>query len=493
MDGRKVIIVGSGLGGLECGYILARQGYKVTVLEQHHKIGGCLQTFVRSNGNGGVCRFDTGLHYVGGLDSKGSLRPLFDYFSLTDLGWKQLDPQCSDEITIGGESFSLASGHELFAEKLIERFPSESKGILAYTELLKGVGDNIFRPFKDPEAAMNPLFSESAYDYLCSVTEDPLLRKVLSGASLKLELRNDSLPLYIFAQINNSFIQSSWRLPGGGDMIASSLASSIRSMGGEIRVNAPVTALNEQEGRIVSVEVAGSELLMADWVISDAHPAETLALIPESRAVRRIYRSRISGLPNTFGMFTANICLKDSAVKYQNRNLFIHREEADLWNPSTDRTESVLVHFYPPEDGSDYATHIDILCPMDYSSIASLQNEPVGRRGDEYEAVKARKAEECIELASLRIPGLKDAISAVYTSTPLTYRTYTGTPFGSAYGIRKDWNNPMGTVLSPRTPIGNLLFTGQNLNLHGILGTSMTAVLTSSVIAGIPDDLKEMI
>ena len=33
MDG-SVIIIGSGLGGLECGYILAKHGMKVTVLEQ---------------------------------------------------------------------------------------------------------------------------------------------------------------------------------------------------------------------------------------------------------------------------------------------------------------------------------------------------------------------------------------------------------------------------------------------------------------------------
>ena len=58
----EAVIIGSGLGGLECGLLLARSGYRVTVLEKGRQAGGCLQTFVR-----GGRRFDTGFHYVGGL------------------------------------------------------------------------------------------------------------------------------------------------------------------------------------------------------------------------------------------------------------------------------------------------------------------------------------------------------------------------------------------------------------------------------------------
>ena len=42
---KKVIIIGSGLGGLSCGAILAKDGYAVTVLEQGVQVGGCLQCF----------------------------------------------------------------------------------------------------------------------------------------------------------------------------------------------------------------------------------------------------------------------------------------------------------------------------------------------------------------------------------------------------------------------------------------------------------------
>ena len=59
-------------------------------------------------------------------------------------------------------------------------------------------------------------------------------------------------------------------------------------------------------------------------------------------------------------------------------------------------------------------------------------------------------------------------------------------------GIRKDYNNPMFTVLTPRTPIPNLLQTGQNLNLHGILGVSMTSFFTCAEILGM-DKIVEII
>ena len=44
---KKVIIIGSGLGGLSSGVVLAKNGYAVTVLEQGGQAGGCLQCFTR--------------------------------------------------------------------------------------------------------------------------------------------------------------------------------------------------------------------------------------------------------------------------------------------------------------------------------------------------------------------------------------------------------------------------------------------------------------
>jgi len=75
-----------------------------------------------------------------------------------------------------------------------------------------------------------------------------------------------------------------------------------------------------------------------------------------------------------------------------------------------------------------------------------------------------------------------NAIEEMYCSTPLTYRDYNHAPQGTAYGVRKDCNMPMMTVLTPKTPIENLLLTGQSLMVHGLQGVTMTAKMTAGQI-----------
>ena len=479
---KSVIIIGSGLGGLECGYILARNGFRVTILEQAAKPGGCLQSFKR-----GGRVFDTGLHYVGGLGEGQSLRPFFEYFGLMDLPWRQIDPDCVDEVVIGDQSYPLASGHDRFVERLAERFPTERNNLREYARFLKNVGDDIFKIFEGDRVEMNDLLGRSAYEYLRSTIADPLLRQVLSGAFMRMELR-ESLPLYVFAQINDSFIQSAWKLEGGGDQIVHRIVDSIISMGGTVRTGAKVTSIKAVYGKVSEVEVNGSEALKADWVISDAHPAVTVGLI--SDGLRKVYKERVSALDNTFGVFTANICLKPGIPACPDGNIFIHREGIDLWHPDPSVTESVMVHFYPGPHGG--ATHLDLMSPMPFhcgdggidSPHSSSAKATAFGFEEAYASAKQRKLKECLDLVGNRLPWLDGGIESVNTSTPLTFSRYTSTPQGSAFGIRHDWRIPLRTVLSPRTPLANLLFTGQSLNLHGLLGVSMTSVLTCREILG---------
>ena len=95
-------------------------------------------------------------------------------------------------------------------------------------------------------------------------------------------------------------------------------------------------------------------------------------------------------------------------------------------------------------------------------------------------------------MCSKHISGFEGAVDGYWVSTPLTYADYTATEHGSAYGIRKDYNATMFTVLTPKTPVPNVLLTGQNLNLHGILGTSMTAMFTCAEVIGMPKVISEL-
>lgn len=481
-----VIIIGSGLGGLECGYILSKKGYSVCILEQNHQLGGCLQTFKRSG-----TTFDTGFHFVGSLNEGQFLHRLFHYFDLLNLPWRQLDKEAYAEVVLNGRSFYLASGFERFVETLAKDFPHQRQQLETYCSFLKEVGENIKNSFAPNRNAS--LFEQSAYEYLQRTIDDPLLRNVLSGSSLTMELCAEKLPLYVFAQINSSFIQSAWRLEGGGSLIANKLADSIRHMGGTILTRAKATRLIEENGVITAVEYNNEERLTARHVISNLHPAQTLTLIPESKCIRKIYRKRITGLENTRGTFTTHLRLKPETVPYLNRNVFIYKGDS-LWNCHCPGEEisSALVSFQSPQQGSNYTPNIDILIPMYWEEVSQWANTTIEHRGEDYKEFKRKKAEESIRFISQRFPNLEKHIIEVHTSTPLSYRDYTGTWEGSSYGIRKDYNDVMQTILAPQTPVPNLLLTGQNLNLHGILGVSMTSFFTCAKITGMEELARDL-
>ena len=133
-----------------------------------------------------------------------------------------------------------------------------------------------------------------------------------------------------------------------------------------------------------------------------------------------------------------------------------------------------------------------MLTPVDYSEWEQWSSSKLGARPKSYYDYKTNKAEEVINFTCKYIPELRDAIDVYYTSSPLTYSYYTGTVNGSAYGIMKDCNNVMTTFLTPKTPVKNLFMTGQNLNLHGILGVSMTSSLTCAEIVGMDKIVSEI-
>ena len=108
-----------------------------------------------------------------------------------------------------------------------------------------------------------------------------------------------------------------------------------------------------------------------------------------------------------------------------------------------------------------------------------------GQRGESYTAFKQKKAEKLLDLIEVDFPGIRGKIDSYYTSTPLTYRDYTGTYKGSIYGILKDYNNPMKTMILPRTNLPNLFLTGQNINVHGVVGVTIGSILTCSELLGI--------
>ena len=130
------VILGSGIGGLECAYILASEGYKVIVLEKNHQIGGNLQVFSRDKSI-----FDTGVHYIGSLDEGECLDQYFKYFKLRDtLKWKRMDDDCFDLIRFkDGSEHKYGQGYTNFKGNLIGDFPDEVDAINIYCDKVQEI------------------------------------------------------------------------------------------------------------------------------------------------------------------------------------------------------------------------------------------------------------------------------------------------------------------------------------------------------------------
>ncbi len=487
MSKYDIIIIGSGLGGLQCGYILGKRGYKVLLLERQAQPGGCMQSYRRHGES-----LDTGMHYVGGLGEGNCLHSTFKYMGLTDLPWVELDPTGFDRVTIGQKTFRYAKGHEAFVETLANEFPAERKGLEDYAKTMREVGNHLFdaiKPRDEVDFFTTSLFASSTYDYLHETFKDEMLINALCGSSLKMELAKETLPLYNFAQANNSFVQGSYRLQGDGNLIVNHLLNAIRSFGGELVCNAEVEELIEKDGKQVAARCSNGETYEGDIFISNAHPAVTCDLVKESTKLKKVYRNRIGRLENTYGMFTVSLVIKPGQLKYFNWNQYIYKQP-NVWDyyKSEGAVSGILISCRVPEGVSlandPDARILDILTPLPWERISRWADTTVGHRGDDYRAFKEQLADECIALAETFIPNLHSMVEARYSSTPLTYRDYTLTPNGSAYGVRKDYHNPMMTLLSAKTPIPNLLLTGQSLTLHGLLGVTMTSLFTVAEIIG---------
>jgi len=138
----------------------------------------------------------------------------------------------------------------------------------------------------------------------------------------------------------------------------------------------------------------------------------------------------------------------------------------------------------PQSDNDKYARGINILSYMKYQEVEKWSDTTVGRRGLEYNEFKEMKSNAIFSLIEKRFPGFTGMIDSYYTSTPLTYRDYTATIMGSIYGISHDSNNFIHSHISTKTKIPNLFFAGQSVSLHGVLGVTISSIMTCGNIVG---------
>lgn len=483
-----LIIVGSGLGGLLCGAILSKEGYRVSIVEKNDRIGGALQTFVRD----GV-RFDVGVHYFGGYSPGQNLYQLFKYVGIHDkLKVARLDENGFDRISFFGDrnEYPLSQGHNRFIQNLLPFFPGEKGALTRYIGMLHEMCSYfpLYNLTYKRKKQLGTNFEElNARDIIGSITANPKLQMVLAATNPLYAGEPETTPFYLHALINNSYIKSAWRCEGGGSQIATQLMKLIKQNGGVFHLNSAVQQFEVKNGRVQAAILENGHRLEADQFISNIHPANTMEMINPGM-IRKSYRKRLTSLQNTTSAFIVNAILKKGYLEFWNYNRYYYRQD-DVWNCHRYREGNWpkgLVAFMSSNKGTDgFAEGITLMSYMNFSDVEKWSRTfntlaRPGDRGNDYREFKKKKGWSLIKAAEEIIPGLADNIVSYTTSSPLTFRDYLGTKDGSLYGVMKNCRNPLQTFVSPRTKIQNLYLAGQNLDLHGILGVTISSILTCS-------------
>lgn len=488
-----VVIIGSGLGGLESAYILSKEGYKVLVLEKNRQLGGSLQIFVREK-----AIFDTGIHYIGGLDKGQNLYQSFKYFDIMDkLHLHKMDENGFDRITFDDDEneYFHAQGYDNFVEQLAKKFPSERTALNNYVKQIQEICDYFpLYQLKEDDAPIigTKYLDVNAREFISTITSNPKLQNVLAGSNPLYAGEGDKTPLYVHALVVNTYIESSYKCVNGGAQIEKLLTKNIKALGGEIRNYAEVTRIVEKDGLVQYVELKDGERIEGKNFISNIHPATTMNIL-ESDKIKNAYRHRLQGLQNSSSAFIIDVVLKPNTFKYLNYNIY-HYKRNDVWTgvykTGAEWPDGYCI-FVPKSAKSDeYADCLTILCYMPFSEVKKWENtfatipKHNESRGQEYEEFKVQFAERAIDEVAKRIPDLRSKIQSYTASTPLTYRDYIGARDGGLYGIAKDYRDPLKTFISPKTKIPNLFFTGQNLNMHGVLGVTVGAIRTCGEFVG---------
>lgn len=486
-----VVIIGSGLGGMVCGAILSKEGKRVCVIEKNDQIGGSLQTFRRDG-----ITFDTGVHYIGGLEKGKNLYRLFTYLGIMNrLQIAQMDKMGFDVVLFKEDEteYPYGMGYENFSRIMCEKFPRDQAAIHTYCRKMQQICNNfpLYNIRAEEKYNDTSVFTTGAKEFISQLTSNKKLQNVLAGTNLLYAGISDKTPLYVHALVVNSYIESSHKMVNGGDQIVKQIARRIKECGGDILRKQEVTKIQVEGGIARYVVLKDGSKIYADTFISNISPTQTLKLT-ETTMIRPVYRHRIEKLENSISGFVLYAVLKPGTFPYRNRNYYYYDEE-DVWK-CKDYTEDTWPYMYAlfegvPSKQKQFTEAITIMTYMRYDEVepwADSHHTTLNEitRGEDYESFKKRKAEKLLDTVAIKFPNIRECIQSYYTSTPLTYRDYIGTEDGNMYGIIKDFNEPIKTRISPRTKVPNLFLTGQNVNLHGVLGVTVGGVITCMMMLG---------
>jgi phytoene desaturase len=333
MDPQKhIIVIGSGFAGLSAACVLAREGYKVTILEKNKQPGGRAGVWQQDG-----FTFDMGPSWYWMPDVFESFFGLFgkkvsDFYEL-----KRLDP--GYRIYYGKDDLIDVPGTRLELSKLFETIePGSSKQLDHFLKQAEykykvGMGEYVFRPshsitefidFNLIKKSLSMQLLSSMRKHVYQHFKNPKLRQLLEFPVLFLGATPQNTPAMYSMMNYADLVLGTWYPMGGMNEIVKAMVTLAESLGVEIKLDTEVTKIEVTGRRVNNLQTSKGNLL-ADMVIAGAdyhHVDQHLLDQPYRNYTSKYWDSRVMS-PSSL-LFYIGINKKIAAV--QHHNLFFDED-----------------------------------------------------------------------------------------------------------------------------------------------------------------------
>lgn len=516
LDGHyDALVIGSGIGGLTAAACLSKMGKKVCVLEQHYTAGGFTHSYDRNG-----YEWDVGVHYIGEMGRKSGVgRKLFDYITDEQLQWAPMDKEF-DRIHIGDKTFGLMQGKETYRQALVDAFPEEEQAIDQYLSYMRSASGAVQNRTMDKvmpgwaAKAKNRLLSlragpaEPPYlnlttrEVLESLTSNQTLIAVMTGQWGDCGMPPAESSFIIHSMIARHYINGGYYPVGGASQMAQTIIPVIQRSGGEVFTYASVEKILSDGNKVTGVRMADGHDIECPIVISNAGVFNTFErLLGDEVAGRSDYLSKLQKVKPSMASICLYIGIEDTAENLQlpKTNFWIYPNEdyegvVDTFKKETRYTGEAdfpMVYIsFPSAKDPDFLSRypgratIEIVAPCLHSWFEQWQDQPWGKRGEDYEALKERLSQRLLEALYHKMPHLRGKIDYYELSTTLSTDFFCRYKQGEIYGLDhsperfdQDW-------LRPKTTIKGLYLTGQDILTCGVVGAMVGGLVTAVQLGG---------
>ena len=456
---KKITIIGAGLGGLTAGALLAKEGHKVTLLEQHNIVGGCATTFKR-----GDFTCEVGLHEMESVYTNPLIK---DIFTRLDV-YNNVEFVKANEffsVTTKNGTFTMPDGVEEAKEALISKFPNERSGIESYFKLIKNIATDLetLQSASWYQYALFPfLFWRILYYKSKSVTD--VMDKMIENKELKLILNanaqyyNDipntlSFLLHSVAQYSY-FNGGGYFIKGGSGRLSDYLAEVIKNNGGEVITKATVTACSENS--ITYVHKKESKIIQSDSIVSNLSPEQTYQLYNLKYTEKRelanslltIYFGFNKNLKEVYGTRAYSNFFRDDIASIEEFNEQMKQDITQRGFTFVDYSQ-IDANLAPKEKS------FGVVCITDFiEDWQELDKTAYKEKKQELLNATLKKLEK-------HYPNILDLVEYAEVGTAKTVQRYIKTPNGTAYGFKPTPKQFFRLPQVKSNKVDNLYFVGQ--------------------------------